>query len=223
MTSAAWLRERDARAVLLALLAILVGIAVTPSARLPILAVLLIVIAVAGHVSVGPVLRRSAMVLPFALFLALAAIPARGWEMAAVLAGRAWISALYVVVAVESATAPRLFSALARLGCPQPLVTVLQFVYRFVSVLAGVASNIRAAALARGVQRAGRRRMFGVAAGTIAVLFARALGRATRIHQAMVARGYRGQIPSPMRERMRVADGLLIIGAVALVLTIRTQ
>jgi cobalt/nickel transport system permease protein len=220
---AGWLRNRDARAVLLALLTILIGIATTPAARLPLVAAFILVAAVAAQAATRGVLRRSALVLLPAAILALAVVPARGWTVAGTLLLRAWLSAVAVLVTVETATATRLFSALARLGCPDALVVVLQFVYRFLFVLGDTARTMRTAALARGLQQARRGRAFTAAAGIVAMLFAGAHGRATRIHRAMVGRGYRGQMPSLTRQKVRFADAALVIGTIALVLTIRSH
>jgi cobalt/nickel transport system permease protein len=223
VTSAGWLRERDARALLLALIILLIGIAITPASRLPLLAALLLMTAIAGYLPLGKALRRTALLLPAGVMFALAAVPARGWAAAGVLAGRASLSALAVVLAAEAASAPRLIGAMARLGCPDALVVVVQFVYRFLFVFAGTVKKMRAAALARGLERAGRPRRFRAAAGSVASLFGIAHGRADRIHRAMLARGYRGRFPSLANERIRLGDAALVVGAVALVFTIRSR
>jgi cobalt/nickel transport system permease protein len=223
---AAWLHERDARAGILSLLIILIGIATTPQEHLmayAIWAALLATTALAAQVSLTAMLRRSLTVLPFAMLFAAAVVPVRGWSGAGVLVAKTWLSAMAVLLLTESIPAPRLFHALTRLRCPSALTLVLQFLYRYLFVLGDTARNMQSAALARGIQRAPRRRAFQAAAGSIAVLFVSAHGRATRIYEAMLARGFRGHMPSLTRERLRLADGALVIGTLALVLTIHAQ
>jgi cobalt/nickel transport system permease protein len=226
VTSPSWLRDRDARAGILALLIVLIGIATTPAEdawAFASWAVLLVVTAIATHTPAFATLRRSAAVLPFAILFAAAVVPVRGWGFAAALVARAYLSAVAIALLTQSISAPRLFAALSRLGCPSALVLVLQFVYRYLFVLLATVRTMRRAALARGIEHSARRRAFQAAAGLIAVLFVSAHARAARIYNAMLARGYRGRMPSLVHERLGLADGALVIGAIALALTIRSR
>jgi energy-coupling factor transporter transmembrane protein EcfT len=226
VTGAAWLSNRDARAGILALLILLAAIATTPADDLRSFvawAVLLTIAALAAGVRLSATLRRSALVLPFALIFAAAAVPVRGWSFAAALVWRAVLSAFAVFLLTQAISPHRLFAALSRLGCPRALVLVLQLVYRYLFVLRDAALTIRQAALARGFGSRGKRRAYRAAAGMIAVLFASAHARAARVHAAMLSRGYRGDMPSLTVERLRLADGALIIGAIALSLSMRLR
>lgn len=225
MTTAGWLRARDPRASILALLIVLAGITTTPGVDPWVFAawtLLLLTAAVAAHMSLE-MCRRTLIVLPFAAILGLGVVPVGGWIAAAALIAKAWLSAFAVLVVTESVSAPRMFHALSRLGCPQPLALVLQFVYRYVFLLAESARKMRTAAYARGMDRAPRRRAFRAAAGLVAVLFISAHARAVRINAAMTARGFNGYMPVLTRDRLRFGDAALVVAALALVLSIRSR
>ncbi len=125
------------------------------------------------------VLKRSAFVLPFAALLALAD-PAR----AATLLTKTYLSALAALLFAATTPLPAWTATLRRIGVPATLVSTIEFVYRYLFVLAEEAHSITTAARARGGFR------FTAAAGAIAVLFARSWHRAESVHQAMLARGY---------------------------------
>jgi cobalt/nickel transport system permease protein len=71
----------------------------------------------------------------------------------------------------------------------------------------------------------GRRRpLFEAAAGAVAVLFARSYGRAERIHQAMLARGFQGHFELLEAPRTRLRDWAFLalsLGLLALLQTAR--
>jgi cobalt/nickel transport system permease protein len=124
-------------------------------------------------------LKRAALVLPFAALLALAD-PAR----AATLLTKTYLSALAALLFAATTPLPAWTAALRHIGVPATLVSTIEFVYRYLFVLAEEARSIATAARARGGFR------FTAAAGAIAVLFARSWHRAESVHRAMLARGY---------------------------------
>ncbi|MCZ2097273.1 MAG: hypothetical protein LC121_13640 [Anaerolineae bacterium] len=179
---------RTPTARLLAALALLVLIALIPPGRLlaaP--AALLFAWGLAARVSAARVLARAALVLPFTLLFS-----ALSWWMGDVL--RAWslpvksyLSALAVVLLMETTPLERVLQAAAGLGMPRILADVIGFTWRYLGVLRGEAARLRNAALARGAERS-----FRISAASIALLFASAWNRAERIHRAMLARGMSG-------------------------------
>lgn len=108
---------------------------------------------------------------------------------------RVWAVGSLAVAAVTwlgSVSPPHeILSGLRRMRCPSMLVALAGFVQRFGGVISGEAGRMRRAMLARGhgTAWAWRAAPLGGLAGT---LFLRSLGRAERVHGAMLLRGYAG-------------------------------
>lgn len=84
-----------------------------------------------------------------------------------------------------------LCAGLARLGLPQVLTTQLLLLHRYAGVLASEAARM---SLARELRANGLRLPLAVYGPLLGHLLLRALQRAERVHQAMLARGFDGQL-----------------------------
>lgn len=155
------------------------------------------------------VVRRSVVETPFVVFAVLLPFIATG-ERTQVLglslseAGLlgAWNllakGTLGVVAAIVLAatTTPRdLLGGLDRLHLPRVLVTILAFMIRYAGVVTGDLQRMRVARESRGFRGGTLRHLRAEAAG-VGSLFVRSYERGERVHQAMVARGYTGRMPS---------------------------
>jgi cobalt/nickel transport system permease protein len=87
----------------------------------------------------------------------------------------------------------RVLAAMRRLGAPIALVATLQFMYRYLYVLADELDRMVKARRARTFRRTGRLD-WGLLTGLIGVLFLRAFERGERVHSAMLARGWDGTL-----------------------------
>jgi cobalt/nickel transport system permease protein len=87
----------------------------------------------------------------------------------------------------------KLLVAMRRLGMPLVLVATLQFMYRYLHVLADELDRMTKARRARSFRSSGQLD-WGLLTSLIGVLFIRALERGERVHGAMVARGWNGTI-----------------------------
>jgi cobalt/nickel transport system permease protein len=174
----------SARAKLFALIVLLVAISFASPAILAIGAAVLL--ALSGTQALL-LLRRAAFILPFSGVLALATWLSMGPALALTLLARSCVSALAVVLFSMTTSVPAWTAALYSWGIPPTLILTLQFLHRYLSVLADEAHRMRIAARSRGGFR------FDAAAGAIAVLFARAWQRAESVHQSMLARGFQGR------------------------------
>ena len=219
------LHERDARMKLAALLIVLIAIATTPPERVPAFAgyaVLLLGAILLARLPLTGVCLRAALVLPFAGTAALVIALSAGWFMAAIVVCRSYLSAVAVVVIAGTTTAPALLRALRTFGCPRVLVLVVQFIYRFLLLTGEQAQRLRTASLARQGLGKNRRSLASAAAGTLAVMFASAYARAERVHRAMLARGFDGEIRL-LRPRPAVAaDWMFLLAAAGFALAIRS-
>lgn len=202
----------DPRAKIVPLLALLAALA-TARHGLPEFSaavfVLLCAALLAARIPLFPALARAALVLPFAVVFAvvcwLAGDPARGLSLLL----KSYLSALAVLTVVATTPLPALLRGIESLRVPLFLLTVAQFLYRYLFVISEEAQHMRKAAAARGTPTrplASGGARFRAAAGALAVLFARSYGRAQNVHRAMLARGFTGRLHPLFDLHFRPAD-----------------
>jgi cobalt/nickel transport system permease protein len=102
---------------------------------------------------------------------------------------------LATLVLVNVTPFRKLLAAMRRLGMSPVLVSTLQFMYRYLHVLADEMDRMVQARRSRTFRRSGRLD-WGLLTGLIGVLFLRAFERGERVHAAMIARGWDGTIRS---------------------------
>ncbi len=142
-------------------------------------------------------LQRACTVLPFTAMFAGIAWWTQGSEHALALLAKSYLSALAVLLVVATTPMPELLDSAARLGLPALLVTVIQFLYRYLFLIVDQAHRMWSAARLRGAGRGQvpLRERASAAAGSLAVLFARSMLKAERIHMSMISRGFQGNMP----------------------------
>jgi cobalt/nickel transport system permease protein len=96
-----------------------------------------------------------------------------------------------------------LCAALGRLGTPRLFVAQLLFLYRYAFVLGGEASRMGTARMLRGGTGSPALAVYGSLAGH---LLLRAFDRAERIHRAMLARGFDGEVRAMRALDWKAAD-----------------
>jgi cobalt/nickel transport system permease protein len=222
-----FLHRLDARAKTLAVLAFLIALGTAQRSFLMVSLLyfaILVAAIVAARVPLAAALQRAAAVLPFTLVFAAISVAAGEPMRAAVLIGKSYLSALAVLWLVSTTPLPELLRGLERMGVPRYLLTVVQFLYRYLFVISEEAQHMRAAALAKSGSMGRvmfRRSRFGAAAGALGVLFARSYGHAEGIHQAMLARGFEGRFRTLSKGAFGRADAAFVAGALALVAGLR--
>jgi cobalt/nickel transport system permease protein len=163
--------------------------------------------------------KRSFIALPFALaaITVLFSIPGNPvtsfqflmWDLTITDAGllrfisivvRSWLSVQMAILLVAVTEFPKIIHALSHLRVPTILTVIISFLYRYLFVLTDeVLRMLRArqarSAAASGVRSGGsvawRARIAGHMAGQ---LFLRSYERSDRIYNAMLARGYKGEL-----------------------------
>ena len=191
----------------------------TAHRRLPLVAAGLLLLLCGGFLGARlPLLgaiSRAAAVLPFTGLFALASWlagdPARAFELIA----KSYLSALGVLLLVGTTPLPELLRSLEILKVPTFLLSVVQFLYRYLFVVLEEAANMRSAAAARGGMT------FRAAAGVLAVLFVRSYSRAEGIHRAMTARGFDGRFHPLHTRTYSTNDGQFAALAILLPLLLR--
>ncbi|TPW26662.1 cobalt ECF transporter T component CbiQ [Pararhizobium mangrovi] len=144
---------------------------------------------------------------------AIAHLPVLGWPIsrtglrsAAFLLLRAQTSAGLCLLLILTTPWPHVLKAMRFFRMPVVLVVILGMTHRYAFTLLETAHRMIEARQVRTLGRLSpreRRRLAGESAG---VLFARALAMSTDIHQAMIARGYRGEVRLIESFRFRKRD-----------------
>lgn len=221
-----FLHCRDPRSKIAALLVFLIVLATTAGNAFFTLAfdlVLLLAGVAVARLPVVTILLRAAMVLPFSLAFAAMSWLAGDRLRALALMEKTYLSALAVLLIVATTPLPALLHGLESLGAPRLLITVVQFLYRYLFVISEQAQHMRLAATSRQGSGRVRKSTFHAAAGALAVLFARSYYRADGIHRAMIARGFNGKLPLKHPVRFGKADAAFALCICAVVLLARAQ
>ncbi len=169
-----------------------------------------------GHLPVAPLFWRSLAALPILLVMALPApyfdaraVPfigyeiAAGWFSGASLLIRGALAVTTALALAEILSLPRLGQGLKGLGAPGILVEMVMMILRYTSLLAAEMTRMTEAARARGLRGLPGPR---VAVEMLSSLFVRSVARAERVHAALLARGYRGEMPAAPGSRAGLGD-----------------
>ncbi len=142
-----------------------------------------------------------------------------GWLSFASIMLRFMLTASAALILVASTGIHRLCAGLERLGTPRPLVVQIHLLYRYLFVLADEGRRMRRAAQLR---TGGNRGLsFHVYVALLGNLLVRAVDRAQRIHQAMLARGFDRHLHGNGLGRLTRHDAAFLLGWCALFLLLR--
>jgi cobalt/nickel transport system permease protein len=199
--------------------------------------ILILLIAWISGIGMGYTLKRSFVALPFflAAITAIFALPGRTlavwnlgpWHLVATDVGllrfisiviRSWLSVQVAIVLVATTQFPDLMHALRHLHVPAVLIAVISFMYRYLFVMTNEAMRLMRAREARsarplngggGGSIAWRAKVAGNMAGQ---LFLRSYERSERVYNAMLSRGYQGQLLTLNPHTLQTRDWLLGLG-----------
>ncbi len=217
----AQLRRIDPRAKLLVTLLFVVVLSTCPprpSAAL--FAVYPLLTALWGGVGIAHLVRRSLAVLPFVAFIGLFNLfQPRGWVVWTGLLWRGMLSMQALLLLIATTGYRPMCQALRQLGVPSFFVVQLLLIYRYLRVIVEEALSMQRARRARNVSERGSWSLWGTMVGQMLL---RTLTRAERIHRAMTARGFRGELTAPHSTlSWHLADSLYIVGWSAVFILIR--
>lgn len=226
----------DARAKLIVTLAFIVVVMsfdrYAISALTPFFLFLAVLIA-AARLPMAPLLRKLLLAAPFAVLVGAfnpffdhqPVLQIGGWTISG-----GWISftniLLRFVLTVGAALALlattgmyRLCAALEQLGVPPIFVTQLLFLYRYLFVISDEgAQMVRSVRMRSGV----RGLSFREYGGLVGHLLMRSLDRAERVHQAMLTRGFDGNIRRLDSRRFGLSDALFLIFCLSVFIVARS-
>ncbi|MFB0546751.1 MAG: cobalt ECF transporter T component CbiQ [Anaerolineae bacterium] len=212
----------DPRLKLILTLAFILAITTTPLAAWPLfLSFLALVISaiLASGVPLTLALRRSMVVIPFALLVALSIPFTKGgrpvvafhvlsWPLTVTDQGlltfwgvviKAWLSALAAGLLSASTPFLDMLWALRSLGLPKVMISIFSFMYRYLFVVVDEAMRLARARDSRSADPEGRGGgtilwQVKVLGSIIGTLFLRSYERSERIYAAMLSRGFAGEI-----------------------------
>jgi cobalt/nickel transport system permease protein len=198
-----------------------------------------------SDLGVGYVLKRSALALPFILaalpllFSAgpplLGSLPVGPWtlelsqpglERFLSIAVKSWLSMQVAIVLASTTPFPDLLVAMRALKVPRLLVAIFGLMWRYLFVLVDEALRLLRAREARsglsgraGLKAGGsiawRARVTGGMAGNLLV---RSFDRGERIHAAMAARGYDGEVRTLSHHAVPTSQWVVLAAGIALLL-----
>ncbi len=164
-----------------------------------------VALAALGRIPMRYLARKILMAAPFALVIGLfnplldrtpvAAIGpvslSGGWVSFGSILFRFLLTVGAALALVACTGMNRLSAALGQLGVPRVFVVQVLFLYRYLFVVSGQAVTMKRSAEIRSAGRPLRLRVYGSMVGH---LLLRSLDRAERIHRAMAARGFDGEV-----------------------------
>jgi cobalt/nickel transport system permease protein len=195
---------------------------------------------------IGFTFKRSFIALPFALaaITVLFSIPGRPvtsfhflmWDLTVTDAGllrflsivvRSWLSVQMAILLVAATEFPKIIHALTHLRVPIIITVIISFMYRYLFVLTDEVMRMLRARQARSAAAAGVRSGGSVAwrakiAGHMAgQLFLRSYERSDRIYNAMLSRGYKGELMTIHPHHYHRSD--LLIGGLSIAVLVLMQ
>ncbi|MBM4128607.1 MAG: cobalt ECF transporter T component CbiQ [Nitrospira sp.] len=182
----------------------------------------------AGDIPVKAIAKKVLYISPFAIFIGIFN-PLLDTEVVLTLSGLpvtgGWISFLSIIVKfiltvstalllIAVTSFPGICEALARMKLPKVFVIQLLFLYRYLFVLLEEALRMLRARDARSSGKQGKDIKTFIR--LISVLLLRTIERAERIYQAMLSRGFRGEIRVLNRHKLGIQDILFVIFSVGM-------
>lgn len=179
---------------------------------LSVMIALLALTAVPASLPAGFFLSRSfGLSIPaWLIALPMAFFQPRGGEWFAFMAARAWCAVGMMTVLISTTSFPEILNTLRRLRCPELLLSLLGFTYRYIFLLVDESDRLQLTYRARAAAAPAKLRRRALA-GIAATLFARSLERSDRIYDAMLARGFDGSYPGIPAAGMTNAEGVALV------------
>jgi cobalt/nickel transport system permease protein len=196
----------------------------------------LLLVILLADLSIFYIIRRSFIAAPFILAAlalpfttpgpALFQIPGLEWSITQTglirlgsILFRAWLAVQAAILLGATTRIPDMFWALGGLCFPRLLIGIIRFMYRYLFVLADEASRMLRARASRSPKIKGGIRpsmiwQGKVAGSMVGSLFLRSIERSERIYNAMLSRGFDGQMRLLINFQMRMADWVFICGVV---------
>ncbi|GAF79388.1 unnamed protein product, partial [marine sediment metagenome] len=233
----------DPRTKLITTLFFIVAVVLTPPDRWQAFALYFILIVTLLLLSRVPplyVLKRSLVIMPFVLLIAIfipffkegevaGSYNLWQWQVTVTYSGlqvfwnilaKAWLSILGLILLTSTTRFSHLLKGLEQLRLPRVMVMLLSFMYRYLFVLVDEVMRMKQARDSRSFG-GGRWRRLRTIGNMIGTLFIRSYERGERVYAAMVSRGFDGRIRTLESLAFRQTDAVFGI-SLGLVLILAT-
>ena len=237
-----FIHRLDPRTKLIATMAFILAVALIPPNRWQAFAVyffLITTLVILSRVPVLYVLKRSLVIMPFVLLIAIF-IPffkegdVAGsyniwlWQVSVTYSGlqvlwnilvKSWLSILSLILLTSTTKVSNLLKGLEQLRMPRVMIMILSFMYRYIFILIDEVMRMKQAKDSRsfGGSRWWQLRTIGNMIGT---LFIRSYERGERVYAAMLARGFDGHSRTLNHLNFKRADAYFGVSFVlAIILT----
>ncbi|MFC1939065.1 cobalt ECF transporter T component CbiQ [Chloroflexota bacterium] len=206
----------DPRTKFLTTLFLILAVVVTPPNTWPAFALYFLLVAtliLLSKVPVFYVLKRSLVIMPFVLMIAIfvpffkegevagsynlwlwqVSVTYNGLQVLMNIVIKAWLSILSLILLTSTTKVSSLLRALEQLHLPRVMVMILSFMYRYLFVLVDETMRMKQARDSRNFG-GGRLWQVRTISNMVGTLFIRSYERGERVYAAMVARGFDGQV-----------------------------
>lgn len=201
----------DPRVKLICTIALVVVLAfITDLLPLLLMAAFVLGLVLSSRVPIKHMARNFAFALMFIAFASAVMLLTSGWMAALTIFIRISTSVLALLLLVSTTPFFRLMRGFQALRMPQVLTGLIMFTYRFIFILLEEMERMRMARMARGFSGGTSildRTAFKTLSATIGMVFVRANLRATNIYDALLSRGYTGEIRTMGQLEVRGIDG----------------
>jgi len=210
------LHRLDPRTKLVATLAFIALVVLLPSASwltYGLYFITVVALIIISRVPVTYVFKRSLIIVPFVLMVALfipffkegteafsfnilswhLSVTYEGLETLGSVMAKAWLSILFLILLTSTTTFSNILKALEHLKMPRVLVMIMSFMYRYIFVLTDEVMRMKQARDSRNFGNGGKRLwQIKTVGNMIGTLFIRSYERGERVYAAMTARGFDG-------------------------------
>ncbi len=225
----------DPRTKLVATLVFIIGVLLVPPESwlaFTLYFIMMTALLIISRVPPVYIFRRSLIVLPFVLMMAIfipffkegevagsynvwlwrLTITHSGLQILINILIKSWLSVLSLVLLTSTTKMDHLLLAMERLKLPHVMVVILSFMYRYLFVLVDETMRLKQA---RDTRNLGRNRLLLQArtlGNMVGTLFIRSYERGERVYVAMLARGYDGEVRLMNQSKFTITDAGFGIG-----------
>ncbi len=190
-----------------------------------------------SRVSVGYLLKRALIVVPFVLLVAVflpffnragsggyslggAHVDADGLLVLWNVTAKALLGVMSMILLTSTTTFPEMLAGFQRLRVPQVFVLIVSFMYRYSYVFVSELQRMQRAMASRNY---GARWLWNVPTlgKVLSSLFMRSYNRGERIHVAMISRGYEGTIDLTLATKFGLVEAVFLALFIVATLAIR--
>lgn len=205
----------DPRGKLVATLAFISAVVLTPPGSWLVYGLYFTVIAVLVALSrlpIGHILKRSLVIIPFVLLVAVSvpffkegevafSFNIWAWHLSATYSGlqlllsilaKAWLSILSLILLTSTASFTSILKGLEQLRMPKVIVMIMSFMYRYIFLLTDEVMRMKQARDSRNFGGGRKLWQISTVGNMVGTLFIRSYERGERVYASMVARGFDG-------------------------------